>query len=296
MGTNVTSRNLIVMGKGADSSTVGGVDYLNVLVNRKTKEMTADATEKKTELPKEIEATVRGDTVYHHRWRSIVYFFYAFGTYLILSTVLSGAVSPPMFVLLLAVNFFYYDVFSGVLHIVLDEPQHINHFPHNIILGPAALEFQWHHHIPHDIVSKPFVEVCGDLNIVVAGVAALYYLYGSFETPVGRCFCGLKLLAAYYGQFCHMQAHNPAGRRPAWVQWAQDHRLMISGEDHMVHHRNYDQNFCIGSGLSNAYFMKVVKLLGTDPTMWRNIFYAMLAVDTPIMLYMIQHSVMPLIG
>merc|ERR1711871_923429 len=60
MGTNVTSRNLIVMGKGADSSTVGGVDYLNVLVNRKTKEMTADATEEKNR-------TAKGDRSYSPR-------------------------------------------------------------------------------------------------------------------------------------------------------------------------------------------------------------------------------------
>ena len=107
-------------------------------------------------------------------------------------------------------------------------------------------------------MSKPFTEVCGDLNVVVALVGALYYFYGCYDTPLGCCFVGLKLWGAYYGQFCHMQAHNPAGRRPAWVQWAQDHRLMISGEDHMVHHRNYDQNFCIGSGLFNPTFMKIV--------------------------------------
>ena len=59
-------------------------------------------------------------------------------------------------------TFLYYDFFSGVLHIVLDEPTFIG-LP---ILGEPCLEFQWHHHLPDDLTQKSFLEVCGDLNLV----------------------------------------------------------------------------------------------------------------------------------
>ena len=62
----------------------------------------------------------------------------------------------------IATMFLYYDFFSGVLHIVLDEPTFIG-LP---ILGEPCLEFQWHHHIPDDLTQKSFLEVCGDLNLV----------------------------------------------------------------------------------------------------------------------------------
>ena len=60
----------------------------------------------------------------------------------------------------LAVAFFCYDLFSGVLHIVLDDP-------HNIevpLLGQPALEFQWHHRLPHDITAKDFTDVVSFLS------------------------------------------------------------------------------------------------------------------------------------
>jgi len=293
------------MGKGGDASgsvsVPVGTDFLNALVDKKITEFKEKAARDKTELGDEVKFAIneqaRGSSVYHHRVKAVVYFIAAFAGFQMCYNLAAGNVSLPLFVLMLGINFIYYDIFSGVLHIVLDEPQHIFSFPHGLILGPAAAEFQWHHFIPQDICTKPFVDACGDLNLAVSVVFSINLLFlGTMETPVGRCFMAMKLLAAYYGQYCHMMAHMPSGQRPGWVQWAQDHRLMISGEDHMVHHKNYDQNFCIGPGICNPAFMAVIRFVGRSPTFWLYLFYAMMILDVPIFLHLIQKYAVPYIN
>ena len=68
--------------------------------------------------------------------------------------------------------FFWYDFLSGVLHMVLDNPEFIN-FP---IIDDSCLEFQWHHRIPTDIISKSFLQVCGDLNMIMIMLLGFYLL------------------------------------------------------------------------------------------------------------------------
>ena len=71
----------------------------------------------------------------------------------------------------LALMFVYVDLYGGILHIVLDNPEFLR-LP---LIGTGALEFQWHHTIPDDIVSKTYAEVCGDLNtamLVILGLQA----------------------------------------------------------------------------------------------------------------------------
>merc|ERR1712028_167372 len=246
-------------GKGGDTSGSAsvpiGTDFLNALVDKKVAELKEKSIRDGTVLGDEVKFAIaeqeKGSSVYHHRVKAVVYFIAAFAGYQMCYNIAAGNVSLPLFVLMTAINFVYYDIFSGVLHIVLDEPQHIFSFPHGLVIGPAAAEFQWHNLIFLDTMS----------------------------TPVGRCFMSMKLLAAYYGQYCHMMAHMPSGQRPGWVQWAQDHRLMISGEDHMVHHKNYDQNFCIGPGICNPAFMAVVRTIGRSPAFWLYLWYAMMILD-----------------
>ena len=61
-------------------------------------------------------------------------------------------------------SYFWYDLYSGILHVVLDEPANIS-LP---FIGQPCLEFQWHHFIPSDIAREHFLDVAGDLNIAVS--------------------------------------------------------------------------------------------------------------------------------
>merc|ERR1711865_1297893 len=237
--------HLYTMGKGGDTSGSAsvpiGTDFLNALVDKKVAELKEKSIRDGTVLGDEVKFAIaeqeKGSSVYHHRVKAVVYFIAAFAGYQMCYNIAAGNVSLPLFVLMTAINFVYYAIFS--------------------------------------------------INLI---------FLDTMTTPVGRCFMSMKLLAAYYGQYCHMMAHMPSGQRPGWVQWAQDHRLMISGEDHMVHHKNYDQNFCIGPGICNPAFMAVVRTIGRSPAFWLYLWYAMMILDVPFFLHMIQNYAVPYIN
>jgi hypothetical protein len=71
---------------------------------------------------------------------------------------------------------------------------------------------------------------------------------------------------------------------------------MISGEDHMVHHKNYDQNFCIGPGICNPAFMAVIRTVGRSPAFWLYLWYAMMILDVPVFLHLIQTYAVPVLN
>ncbi|CAM9403830.1 unnamed protein product, partial [Hapterophycus canaliculatus] len=68
------------------------------------------------------------------------------------------------------VMYFVLDFYSGVLHVVLDDEWNMK-VP---LLSQPAMEFQYHHHIPDDGCSRPFVEGMGDLNFIVFLHLALF--------------------------------------------------------------------------------------------------------------------------
>ena len=154
------------------------------------------------------------------------------------------------------------DAYSGVLHTVLDHPGHTT----TPLIGRACVEFLWHHQLPHDIAVKPYIESCGDLNVIVAtlvGSSAALTLWN----PLRLCahdparlwawtaYCaGLAVAFAYLGQWSHRSAHRRmmmdrdrdleidlprwsswASRATAWLQRA---GLLMSPRVHALHHRH----------------------------------------------------------
>ena len=101
-----------------------------------------------------------GFPVYEERSGLVVAGLTLLSSYMVLMGALEfGAVAT---LCNLAVAFFSYDLFSGVLHVVLDDP-------HNVevpLLGQPALEFQWHHRLPHDITAKDFTDVVSSLRVL----------------------------------------------------------------------------------------------------------------------------------
>jgi palmitoyl-[glycerolipid] 3-(E)-desaturase len=182
-------------------------------------------------------------------------------------------------------NFFLYDVFSGLLHICLDNPNFIA-FP---IIGDSCLEFQWHHHIPTDITSKSFFEVCGDLNAsVVYALAMIFSPYAfAIRTKTAVILAIGKLLMAYFGQFCHRMSHTPAPKRGVVVQFLQGVGIMIPAKEHGIHHQTYDSNFCIGSGIWNPFLSWVLKLNIFHDYVFLVAFLSMLLFDVPVMNYVL---------
>ena len=114
--------------------------------------------------------------VYQERSHLAVYFYFA-----VIVGCLWMAPSPAFLALSLALMMLHMDLYGAVLHVVLDHAPFID-LP---IISPGCLEFQWHHAIPRDIVSKPFVEVvswrvwCGHAGSVGLGAAEATHPGGS---------------------------------------------------------------------------------------------------------------------
>ena len=112
-----------------------------------------------------------------------------------------------------------------------------------------------------DLCSKSFLEVCGDLNLPILLVWAVFTLpnetgFGiplgfGYRDPLAINLVVWKMLMSYFGQLCHSMSHMPATRRPSWVSALQDAGLMIHPKQHAQHHKTYDDKFCIGSGMWN---------------------------------------------
>lgn len=103
-----------------------------------------------------------------------------------------------------AVMYFVLDFYSGVLHVVLDDEWNMG-VP---LLSQPAMEFQYHHHIPDDGCSRPFVEGMGDLNFIVAlhlGLFAALFVRGGSKDFMLLTAGGWKMMLAYWGIWNHRQ-------------------------------------------------------------------------------------------
>lgn len=165
--------------------------------------------------------------------------------------------------LLAAICFVEYDMFSGILHVVFDHPDNIA-LP---ILGQPALEFQWHHAIPDDICKRDFLHICGDLNVSVSIFVSTFLVVltnpwtGSTFGPLAAGAVSMKVLFAYVGQFSHRSAHEISiKKRGKFVQQLQKWGVIISVGDHHRHHTPPHDNFFCLIGPCNVVLEQMLKL------------------------------------
>lgn len=281
---NGTSKN--IAGICWTQSNGDDIDRLNVLVKEKTQKFIEESKLSGEPLPVEVQAIITGNlTVYKKRWMWVPVLYSLASVVLLIYHV-----NSPLTVLFSAIfSFLWYDFFSGVLHIVLDNPEFVN-VP---VLCDPCLEFQWHHHIPTDLACKPFLQVCGDLNLVISILVITYlcpYLGFGYHTPMALCLVGSKVLMAYFGQLCHCMSHMPVHNRPEWVTFLQNSGLMISPKQHMIHHASYNDNFCIGSGLCNGLISWLKKNVTSNKWCWLGLFLVTLIADVPLANYLLCNT------
>lgn len=275
----------------------GEIDSLNSSVERITAKFVEENKKFGTEIPPEVAQIMKtGGSVYKKRWTWLPLTIGLVCTsYLSYRAIFESTLEvAATFVL----SFVWYDLFSGILHVLLDNPL-LMALP---IMDEPCLEFQWHHHVPHDLTSKSFLEVCGDLNVVICilvwGYLAPFKPMGipvgfGYDSPLALTFVSWKLLLAYFGQLCHSMSHMPAHRRPNWVGKLQSWGIMLHPKAHAIHHKSYDDNFCVGSGLWNGVVTKALsatnsmhKAMGgnedTNAYTWLVVFTISLFVDIPL--------------
>lgn len=260
---------------------------LNEVVARKTKQAVEAANGDKSKLLPEFAASNRrmsvlysGFPVYQPRSHAMVWLYCAVASALLVRG--APQLGVPMTVLCAAVMFLAYDLYSGVLHVVLDHPGNIK-LP---VFGQACLEFQWHHHIPDDIVKKDFMDVLGDLNVVVGLLTAIHVVWSSkwATEPFALVLTGFKLFMAYFGQYSHKSAHNITQRGPV-AKALQSSGLMISVKEHSLHHTPpYELDFCL-VGVCNPV-IDAARKVTAHPSVW----LALLAVWSVVDIKILAHG------
>lgn len=124
-------------------SVEGEIDRLNAIVRAKTSEFVAESAKTGKALSPEVRSVLEhpNDDVYKDRWVFMPVFFTTVSICLVLfgSSVNAGLQNPVTILTCFVFEFFWYDIFSGILHITLDNPEFIG-FP---ILHEPCLEFQW---------------------------------------------------------------------------------------------------------------------------------------------------------
>ena len=122
----------------------GEIDSLNYSVEKISQKYLEDNKKNGTPIPPEVEFILRtGDKVYKKRYTVIPLITgFAGFAWLAYSALFIDALSV---LVTMVVSYIWYDLFSGILHVLLDNPS-VMKIP---ILNEPCLEFQWHHHLPH---------------------------------------------------------------------------------------------------------------------------------------------------
>lgn len=122
----------------------GEIESLNNSVGKISQKFVDDNKKHGVPIPPEVEFVLQsGENVYKKRWTWFpVGTILAGGSWLIYSVV---AVDAMAVLTTFIVSYIWYDLFSGILHVLLDNPL-LMKIP---VLNEPCLEFQWHHHLPH---------------------------------------------------------------------------------------------------------------------------------------------------
>ena len=168
--------------------------------------------------------------------------------------------------LLFVLALIWTDIASGLLHVVLDNPN-LNSWP---IIGPEARNFQAHRECATAFLSLPlpheaFVAIADDDPSAIARGEWKHFLreHHFVCVAVGSTWLlrtsdsRLGLFLVHTGWMTHLMmashrwSHTPPHRVPAPVQGLQAAGVLMSQEHHSAHHASYDINFAIFGGWVN---------------------------------------------
>jgi len=138
-------------------------------------------------------------------------------------------------------SFFYMDLTSGVIHLVLDYAPF--HLPG---LGMLARGFQYHHHDPTAIIRISWFEYVSHIHFLCPLIQVAVLLSDASRMQRFFWFCGG--IWAHLFQTAHRWAHMPPASLPWIVRSLQNSGLLLSHEQHMYHHEDLEHQFTILSG------------------------------------------------
>jgi plasmanylethanolamine desaturase len=143
------------------------------------------------------------------------------------------------------------DLLTGLVHLAFDSLGSVR----TPIIGPAFIRpFREHHTDPLEITRHDFVETNGASCLACLPILAGALLMQPETLP--WIFIHLVLWVTVLGALAtnqfHKWAHMDPALTPAAVRWGQRHGLILSREQHQLHHSPpFDSNYCISSGWFN---------------------------------------------
>ncbi len=251
-------------------------DWLNAMVDHRVVKARASQERMSPELAWIAE---RDHKIYQPRFKPIVW--------AVIATIFLGFIWAPS-VSALAFTFvalyFYIDFYSGVLHVVLDNPA----FCGLPVVGVPSVEFQWHHTFAYDISTRKLTDVWGDLNpLLVIKAGVMFGILGASRTAL--MVAGVGFFWAYTNQFAHRMAHASSSQRPGWAQWLQRRGFLVSPSVHQEHHATYDRAFPVLSGRSRRLIDSLLRLV-PNQWVWLAVFLLLTAFDLVLITLALEHS------
>ena len=179
--------------------------------------------------------------------------------------------------------YFLIDVFSGLLHIVLDNPWFATN--PNILRGPA-IGFQ-EHHLNVNLIGKlslqQHLSPMG-IPIVLNCILGQFMAYTFRDDNDDQClYHTVALSTAFFlvlMQMAHRWSHVSLDKRPYGVTTLQKWGILVSASEHSKHHRPpYESHFCIMSGIMNPIMNYVVtNIMSPHSKNWVYVFIAFVMV------------------
>lgn len=249
-------------------------EWLNVLVQKRVAKANRDGET----LPPEMAWVAENEhEVYQDRFKPFVLMVLVLCVYGIAQTT-----NPVALLATFVFLYFYIDFYSGVLHVVLDNPRFVR-LP---LIGVPCVEFQWHHTLPYDISTRRLFDVWGDLNVLLL-VKSLFLFGICGFTTTAFMVAGLGYAFGYANQFSHRLTHTAPRNRPKLAVWMQEHHLLLPPPVHHEHHNDHSLSFPVLSGHSRGL---IQRMLGVVPNgyLWLVLFVVLTAFDLVAICWIIQ--------
>jgi hypothetical protein len=143
------------------------------------------------------------------------------------------------------------DLLSGLLHFAFDTFGSV----HTPIIGNAFIRpFREHHVNPAEMTRHDFFELNGAscfACLPILGFSVMIDL-SNLTAVFFQALLIFIAMGAFVTNECHKWAHTQMALTPACIRWAQKHRLVLSPEQHALHHtKPFDSNFCMTNGWLN---------------------------------------------
>eukprot|EP00927_Polykrikos_kofoidii_P021874 TRINITY_DN20582_c0_g1_i1.p1 TRINITY_DN20582_c0_g1~~TRINITY_DN20582_c0_g1_i1.p1 ORF type:complete len:599 (+),score=61.34 TRINITY_DN20582_c0_g1_i1:97-1893(+) len=164
--------------------------------------------------------------------------------------------------LLLFIAACFVDVYSGVLHICLDNPNFVQ-LP---IIGPQCQSFQTHHDAPTRLLVVPWFGYLSEHHAIMA--ICMCTVAGNRKSRSLRVFLAYAVVFSELMMASHRWSHVHPLEQPWAVKSLSQVGLLMSVRMHSYHHVTYDMNFCIFTGWFNPLLNCAVWLIHHQSQFW----------------------------